>query len=51
MNPTDATTINETLSLTVFIIGVLVLIAFIVLQVASWLRKKNEKKSNCNNAG
>ena len=45
MNPTDTTTINETLSLTVFIICVVALVAFIVLQIASWLRKKNEKKN------
>lgn len=45
MNPTDTTTINETLSLAVFIICVVAIVAFIVLQIASWLRKKNEKKN------
>ncbi len=44
MNPTDTATINNTLTTTLFYLAILSLIVFIILQLISWFRKKNEKE-------
>ena len=44
MSPTDTTTINNTLTTTLFHSAILFLAVFILLQLVTWFRKKNEKE-------